>query len=240
MAMEDSGMMSPADIAALTRGNTGFGGDGISWLVLILLFFGFMGGGWGGRYGNGELGQYATAASQQDILFGQHFGQINDRLTNIGNGICGLGYDLQGNIAGLGKDVALGQANLQLQASNNAAALASQLSQCCCTTQRGIDSVNYNGAINTAAINKNIDDKFAALEKAGLERQTKDLYSASYKELLNDNAIDFACFVKENLVLDVSEELAFAESLYMELENCDYDMVYLAEIQPGYSKKFKK
>lgn len=60
MAMEDSSMMSPADIAALTRGNTGFGGDGISWLVLILLFFGFMGGGWGGRYGNGELGQYAT------------------------------------------------------------------------------------------------------------------------------------------------------------------------------------
>lgn len=55
MAMEDSSMMPPADIAALTRGNTGFGGDGISWLVLILLFFGFMGGGWGGRYGNGEL-----------------------------------------------------------------------------------------------------------------------------------------------------------------------------------------
>lgn len=145
MAMEDSSMMSPADIAALTRGNTGFGGDGISWLVLILLFFGFMGGGWGSRYGNGELGQYATAASQQDILFGQHFGQINDRLTNIGNGICGLGYDMQGNIAGLGKDVALGQANLQLQASNN-----------------------------TAAINKNIDDKFAALEKAGLERQIQE------------------------------------------------------------------
>lgn len=68
----------------------------------------------------------------------------------------------------------LGQANLQLQASNNAAALASQLSQCCCTTQRGIDSVNYNGAINTAAINKNIDDKFAALEKAGLERQIQE------------------------------------------------------------------
>lgn len=174
MAMEDSSMMSPADIAALTRGNTGFGGDGISWLVLILLFFGFMGGGWGGRYGNGELGQYATAASQQDILFGQHFGQINDRLTNIGNGICGLGYDMQGNIAGLGKDVALGQANLQLQASNNTAAITSQLAQCCCTTQRGIDSVNYNGAINTAAINKNIDDKFAALEKAGLERQIQE------------------------------------------------------------------
>ena len=176
MAMEENGsMMSPADIAALTRGNTGFGGDGISWLVLILLFFGFMGGGWNrGVYGTGELGQYATAASQQDILFGQHFGQINDRLTNIGNGICSLGYDMQGNIASLGKEIALGQANLQLQASNDTAALASQLAQCCCTTQRGIDSVNYNGAINTAAINKNIDDKFAALEKAGLERQIQE------------------------------------------------------------------
>lgn len=134
MAMEDSSMMSPADIAALTRGNTGFGGDGISWLVLILLFFGFMGGGWGGRYGNGELGQYATAASQQDILFGQHFGQINDRLTNIGNGVCSLGYDMQGNIGQLGKEIALGQANLQLQASNNTYALSNQLSNCCCET----------------------------------------------------------------------------------------------------------
>ena len=108
MAMEDSGsMMSPADIAALTKGN-GFGdGNGLSWLVLIILFFGFMGGGFGWNR-NGELGQYATAASQQDILFGQHFGQINDRLTNIGNGICGLGYDMQGNIANLGKEIALG------------------------------------------------------------------------------------------------------------------------------------
>lgn len=34
--------------------------------------------------------------------------------------------------------------------------------------------MNYNGAINTAAINKNIDDKFAALEKAGLERQIQE------------------------------------------------------------------
>ena len=30
-----------------------------------------------------------------------------------------------------------------------------QLAECCCTTQRAIDGVNYNGAINTAAINAN-------------------------------------------------------------------------------------
>ena len=35
-----------------------------------------------------------------------------------------------------------------------------------CSTQRAIDGIKYEGAINTAAINSNIDSKFAAFEKA--------------------------------------------------------------------------
>ena len=35
-------------------------------------------------------------------------------------------------------------------------ALASQMSDCCCTTQRAIDGVNFNAAQNTAAINANM------------------------------------------------------------------------------------
>lgn len=170
MAMEDSGsMMSPADIAALTKGN-GFGdGNGLSWLVLIILFFGFMGGGFGWNR-NGDLGKYATAASQQDILFGQHFGQINDRLTNIGNGICSLGYDLQGNICQLGKDIALGQANLQLQASNNTYALSNQLSNCCCENRLASAQLGAQIDKQTCDINANIDAKFAELQKGQLEQ----------------------------------------------------------------------
>lgn len=64
-------------------------------------------------------------------------------------------YPWQGNIGQLGKEVALGQANLQLQASNNAAAASQQLATCCCETQRAIDGVNYNAAQNTASINAN-------------------------------------------------------------------------------------
>lgn len=52
-------------------------------------------------------------------------------------------------------EVALGQANLQMQASNNAAAISQQLATCCCETQRAIDGVNYNAARNTASINAN-------------------------------------------------------------------------------------
>ena len=103
--------MSLSDIAAVTRGNDNDGwGQGGAWWIIILFLFVLMGGNgfWGNR--TGEFGQYATAASQQEILFGQQFGQINDRLTNIGNGICNLGYEMQGSVGQLGKEVALAQA----------------------------------------------------------------------------------------------------------------------------------
>lgn len=157
---------SLSDLRAATGDGNGFGGNGAWWIVILFLFC-FMGGGfWGNR--QGEFGQYATAASQQEILFGQQFGQLNDRITNLGDGICNLGYEMQGNVAQLGKEVALGQANLQLQASNNAANLSQQLANCCCTTQRAIDGVNAN-----------IDQKFAALEKSQLEQRIAQLEQAN-------------------------------------------------------------
>ena len=97
----DSGM-SLSDIAAVTRGANDENGWGSGWFLIVVLFlfmFGFGGNGWNRQ---GEFGQYATAASQQEILFGQQFGQLNDRLTNIGNGICNLCYEMQGGIGQLG------------------------------------------------------------------------------------------------------------------------------------------
>ena len=79
-----------SDLRAATGDGNGFGGNGAWWIVILFLFC-FMGGGfWGNR--QGEFGQYATAASQQEILFGQQFGQLNDRIANLGNGVCNLGY----------------------------------------------------------------------------------------------------------------------------------------------------
>lgn len=60
--------------------------------------------------------------------------------------------------------------DLQNQVSSAQSDLSSQMAQCCCTTQRAIDGVNYNQAINTASINANIDAKFAAMEKNQLEQ----------------------------------------------------------------------
>lgn len=124
--------MSLSDIAAVTRGadNDGWGGGVIG--IIILFLFVFMGGGWGGFNRQGEFGQFATAASQQEILFGQQFGQINDRLTNLGNGICNLGYEMQGNIGQLGKEVALAQAGTNTTIMQTGNSIQGQIAQCCC------------------------------------------------------------------------------------------------------------
>ena len=152
--------MSLSDIAAVTRGadNDGWGNGG-AWWIIILFLFAFMGNGWGMNR-QSDFGQYATAASQQEILFGQQFGQINDRLTNIGNGICNLGYEMQGNIGQLGKEMALAQNATNMTIMQTGNGIQAQLAECCCNTQRAIDGVNAN-----------IEAKFAALEKSQLEQR---------------------------------------------------------------------
>lgn len=65
---------SLADVRAATEHDNDFGG-GARWVILLFLFMGF---GWNNNGKN--YGDYATSASQQEILFGQHFGQLNDRL----------------------------------------------------------------------------------------------------------------------------------------------------------------
>ena len=126
--------MSLSDIAAVTRNandDGNWGGNGAWWIIILFLFV-FMGGGLNGWNRQGEYGQYATAASQQEILYGQQFGQINDRLTNLGNGVCNLGYEMQGGLGQLGKEVALGQSNLQQTIMATGNGIQQQIASCCC------------------------------------------------------------------------------------------------------------
>ena len=167
---------SLSDIAAASRNNNdcdGFGGG--AWWIIILFLFMFGMGGWNNRNTNGEPVTEAGLCNAMNFNDLQNqVGRLSDQNQQqtqiLGNGICNLGYELQGNIGQLGKEVALSQANLAQQVSGAQADLAAQLAQCCCTTQRAIDTVNYNQAINTASINANIDAKFAAMEKNQLEQ----------------------------------------------------------------------
>ena len=84
---------SLSDIAAVSNcGEWGAGGG--MWILIILFFLIGMGGG----YGRGDYGQFATAASQQEILFGQQFQNLDNKADRLGNGIADATFALNNSI----------------------------------------------------------------------------------------------------------------------------------------------
>lgn len=167
------------DLKAVMGGeNNGFGGGGLLLVVILFLFFVMFRGGWGNQ---GDYGQYATAASQQEILFGQQFGQLNDRLTNIGNGICNLGYEMQGNIGQLGKEVALGQSGLAQTILQTGNGLQKQVDDCCCENRLAVANLGAQIDRQTCEITTAIKaegEATRALMQANTIQQLRDQVNA--------------------------------------------------------------
>ena len=136
-------------VASLDGNNNGmFGGDGWWAIIIFALIFGWGGNGFGGLggFGGNRNGFVEPCATQADVraavdqqtliskLDQQTYGladstyALNNSITSgfhgVDNAICTLGYQNQ-------------------QGFNN---LGHQISDCCCATQRAIDSVNYNMA----------------------------------------------------------------------------------------------
>ena len=133
---------SLSDVAAVTRNNgygDGFGYGMGGWWMIILFALIFNGNGfWGHRGANGEP---VTEAGLCNAMNFNHLenavGRLNDRQ--------------QAGFNGIQRDLCQGFA--AINAGINQVRFDNQ--QCCCETQRAIDGVNYNGAMNTAAINAN-------------------------------------------------------------------------------------
>lgn len=164
---------SLSDIAAAT-GNDGAGFGGNSAWVLIILFaliFGWGGNGFGFGCGNNGVITEAQMCNMNNFTqlensVGRLSDQINQNNNMLTQGICQLGYQNIEQTNNIARDLCQGFAN-GVAATNQA---AFQAQQCCCETNRNIDSVRYDNAMNTAAINANIDAKFAAIEKQQLQQ----------------------------------------------------------------------
>lgn len=160
---------SLADIGAVTGNDGGWGGMSAMWLVIFVLFA-FMGGGngWGGN--NSTITEATLCNANNFTQLENAVGRLNDSLNNqnlmMQQSSCSLGYQNLEQFGQLSRDLCTGFANSV--AATNAAAAQNQ--QCCCETNRNIDNVRYENAMNTASINANIDAKFAALEKGQLEQ----------------------------------------------------------------------
>ena len=161
--MDNSGITPVMNLGPNAGYGDGWGMNGLGGIVGLLAVLGIIGGGfgnWGNRNDFGYQPQYAT---QDFVQNGFNFNDLQDQNRDIMNLVTsgtaqavaatnqvyhdtvayvGDKYDeLARDIYGLG----VGQAGI----------LAKQ-NECCCQQLRAIDGVNYNAAMNTAAIQRTI------------------------------------------------------------------------------------
>lgn len=125
-----------ADALALQRDGNGFA-DGNGWW--IILFFIAM---WGGFGGNGfNRGQCNPCATQEQVANEFDFNTVNNGIRGVQQGLCD-GFYAQNN------EMLRGFNGVGNQISN----LGYQMQNCCCETNRNIDSLRYQSEKNTCDI----------------------------------------------------------------------------------------
>ena len=160
----ENGSLSASDVALLSdRNGYGdmWGGNSMMWIFALLILAGGGFSGWGNNGFANAIG-YENLATQSQVDRGfdtqnmmanqretlaavnagtaQAVAATNQTFHDITAALSDKYTELQRDVAGL----AVGQANL----------LAKE-NECCCSTLRAIDGVNYANALNTAAINEN-------------------------------------------------------------------------------------
>ena len=165
--------------ALANKDNDGLGGsNGLLWIFLLILFWGG-GTGFGNRGGDAAVeGQVEAAIAKAEArglsdtavlnaiqgnkeavaqianTLGIQFEAVRSTLASMTNGICELGYKL-------GQDTA----SLMSAISGGNASLSRQLADCCCATQRSMDSIKYDMASGFCQTNTNIDKSTFHLER---------------------------------------------------------------------------
>lgn len=123
----------------------GFGGgmwEGIWGIVLLAMVLGWGNGGFGG-FGGGGFNGALTRAELYDGFATQN---IDSAVRGVQQGICDSTYALNNSIMSGFHGVDNAICNLGYQTQSGFNSLGHQISDCCCTTQRAIDGVNFNMA----------------------------------------------------------------------------------------------
>lgn len=141
--------------------NTGFGGDGAWWLLVLFLFM-FNGNGWnngwGGGYGNNAIPYMMNNTTNNDVQRG--FDQ-----QAVMNGINGITSAMSNGFSNAEISRCNSQANiLQTLNANQAASsaamnsLAMSLQNCCCENRAGISDLKYTVATENCADRQALSD----------------------------------------------------------------------------------
>ncbi len=160
--------LSASDVALLTgntgnNGGFGNGADGAWWIIIFLIFA------LGGFRGNGGFGGFGGGGSGigENYVLATDFATIERKLDSLANGICdstfALNNTMTNGFANVQQTLCQGFSGVNstivtngYETRNAITDLGYALQKCCCETQRGIDGVNYNMAMNTNALQQTL------------------------------------------------------------------------------------
>ena len=194
MSLTDGGV-SLSDIAAVTNGRDGFGGNDGAWWLIILFLFAFAGGwnrnGFGGNGGNDGGYGYGAPYMVSDVQRG--FDQ-----SAVMNSLNGITSALSTGFANAEVSRCNSQANILQTLNNNQAAtlasmngLASQFADCCCENRLGLANLGADIAreacADRAAVSDGVRD-IIANQNAGIQTIIDKLCQQEIDALKTQNA----------------------------------------------------
>ena len=208
---DNSGDLSLGYMMGQSEGNNGgFGGmfgEGL-WAIIILAMLGFggFGGGFGGFGGGGFVNGALTRAELYDGFAMQN---IDSAVRGVQQGICDSTYALNNAITSGFYGVDRGLCDI-----------GHQISDCCCTTQRNIDSVRYDMATGFCNLGNTIQSSI---------RDVIDNQNANYRGIM-----DF--MVQEKL----SSKDATIASLTNQLSQVNQNAVFGARIDAAVAEVLRR
>lgn len=194
------GIVPVMEVNGNNGGNGMFGNNGDwAWIIILFLIFGWggrgFGNGFGGNGGSGAYDNYVLASdfSQLSRQISDGFSGVERRTDSIINGLCDGFYTQAQLINGVNANIS----NLGYNLQNCCCDIKSQLADCCCTTQRAIDGVNYNLATNTCAITNNAT------------QNTRDIIEAvnSNYRALHDELVSNKLEAKNDRIAELNSEV---------------------------------
>jgi hypothetical protein len=178
------------------NGDGGFGLNGLGGIFALLILLGIFNGGFGGFGGNN--GVNALNADMQRGFDNQNLqAQTRDIMGAVTSGTAQTIAASTQNAANAITAIKDGNAALIREFGTVETALtgvAGQMQSCCCDILRNIDSVNYNGAINTAAINANTTAQIQSLKDMIYQNKVETLQQqlgAMQLQLATSNVLRF-------------------------------------------------
>ena len=149
MQNANKGNMDPAALMAMMNNNYGFGGNGAWWIWIILLFFCWGGFGRGASDASRLASELNTDASTNLLMQAingnkEAISSLSNTLNCDFNSVTAALNNINSGVSKISCDVKLSGCEVINAITSGNAALASKLAECCCNTQRSIDSVNLN------------------------------------------------------------------------------------------------